>query len=627
MGRRRYLPVLVLLSIALVVVLAACTSEEELSPTTPPLPTPDVPATVVAAVLDTLPTLAPTPDVLATIEVRPTPTGRPTPTPPPTSTPYPTPTPRPTATPTPRPTATPTPRPTATPTPRPTATPTPRPTATPTPRPTATPTPRPTATPTPTPTPVSDAHLSVVLDATGGQAIGEGELRIDFTVTNEAAAPAFGVTLAFGVSQPSRLVIARGSRGACEASTCDLGSVEGHESVTGHVVVLAKLTFDAVVSLDADVSWLLRNSNRRHSYAQVNVPFSDSHPGALIWITSTNASAMSCGDSVQVGPEAVYTGFGGKLYAVSRSSGEVLWFNDGNNWIFQPLLADGSIYFHASEWETNDSYVRSLDSSSGTLDWQHKVEGNVQSPVVVHGGSVYFTQNEWTVEGQSEYSSLVSLDAWTGVPNWQYRVDKWINTPAVEFGGNIFFGTYYGDAYLYSIDPDSGELNRRYRTEGGSYWTPPIADDTAYVSSGYYSLYAIDLSTGRKTWEYLPGSQGARMPVFSDGKIYFRLYDEGAEDYFTMQALDAATGNLLWEYKPGNALLQPTVYNGSVYVPSYGGLVSLDAVTGSPNWQASYSRICGPLTAVDGILYGRASSDKGFIVFAIRAREAQPGRN
>ena len=139
-------------------------------PTAAPTPTPDIDATVTAGISATqaaaptqTPPPTPTPDINATVEARmaatiaamPTPTNTPIPTAIPTPTPVPTVTPRPTATPTPTPVPTATPQPTATPTPTPIPTVTPRPTATPTPTPIPTVTPRPTATPTPTPIPTA----------------------------------------------------------------------------------------------------------------------------------------------------------------------------------------------------------------------------------------------------------------------------------------------------------------------------------------------------------------------------------------------------------------------------------------------------------------------------------------
>ena len=135
-----------------------------------PQPTPDIAATVEAAVAMAMPTATPTPepDIGATVEagvqatveaMQPTLTPTPLPTFTPTITPTPTATLTPTPTNSPTPTHTATPTPTVTHTPTPTATNTPVPTRTPTPTATNTPVPTPTRTNTPTPTP--DTRLSV----------------------------------------------------------------------------------------------------------------------------------------------------------------------------------------------------------------------------------------------------------------------------------------------------------------------------------------------------------------------------------------------------------------------------------------------------------------------------------
>lgn len=117
----------------------------EALPTETPIPTPDIDATVEARVAEELPTEtpAPTPDVDATVEARLSARATAVPTPSPTPTPTPT------------PTTTPTPVPTPTSTPMPTSTPT----STPVPPPTRTPMPSPVPTPTRIPTPAPDPDL------------------------------------------------------------------------------------------------------------------------------------------------------------------------------------------------------------------------------------------------------------------------------------------------------------------------------------------------------------------------------------------------------------------------------------------------------------------------------------
>ena len=205
--------VLIMLLLALAFPLtAACGGDNPavgspVAPTVISTATPNIEATIQAAVAQALPT--PTPDIGATVEagIAATRAAAPTPTP----TPLPTPNldatvearmaatiaamPTPTATPTPTPTATPIP----TPTPVPTATPTPTPPPTATPVPTATPrptpTPRPTSTPVPTKSPgtllremVREVRPAVVrietMTGSGSGVIFETEGRTGFVITN-----------------------------------------------------------------------------------------------------------------------------------------------------------------------------------------------------------------------------------------------------------------------------------------------------------------------------------------------------------------------------------------------------------------------------------------------------------
>ncbi|MYC30747.1 MAG: hypothetical protein F4X65_11765 [Chloroflexi bacterium] len=117
MGIFGYLVVTTALLVVAALGLVACASEESSEPVTPPLPTPDILATITAAI----PTPPPTPNIAATIEAerdrlraefQSTLVARPTARPLPTSTPSPTMPPTPSPAPTPAATATPIPTPT-----------------------------------------------------------------------------------------------------------------------------------------------------------------------------------------------------------------------------------------------------------------------------------------------------------------------------------------------------------------------------------------------------------------------------------------------------------------------------------------------------------------------------------
>ena len=485
----------------------------------------------------------------------------------------------------------------------------------------------PTATPDSPPgfAPLPEAELSIEFDSDSIAVVSTQLLRIDFTVTNKTPGHTFGVSLAFEVfgalevDGPAAVFHAHVVDGDCEESTCDLGSFDGFESVAGYVIVHAKPGTYAEFTVDADLSWLVRNLDTWHSYDQeiVNVVDIDD-PRAPMWATGVGVQSMNCGESVQVASERVYMAFGRALYSFAKSDGEELWVEYGDAWHFTPVVAGDSVYFRASVHDPSATYIRAVDALEGTLQWQHLVDGNARGPAAVYGGSVFYTVNRTGVEGGQSSSYLMSLDASTGALNWQYEVDQLISTAAVEYGGNVYFGAYKGGNYLYAIDPTTGELSRRYETQGSLYDTPLIADDIAYIVTASGRLYSMDLSTGMRNWEYTAEDWAIGTPLLADGMLYVRIWDGEARIYSSVHALDAATGSLQWQYESGREVFPPVASSGSVYVPGWDNVVALDPETGRPQWVVLVDGFCGRATATEGILYGTGRLNDSYTIFAIR---------
>ena len=98
---------------------------------------------------------------------------------------------------------------------------------------------------TPVATEERSGHLSVSLETPGdGKAVAGEELAVSFTVTNQSPEPVSGINLAFEVAEPGHLVEVGVSRGECAGLTCDIGSLDGLESITGHVALTLDLSFD-----------------------------------------------------------------------------------------------------------------------------------------------------------------------------------------------------------------------------------------------------------------------------------------------------------------------------------------------------------------------------------------------
>ena len=462
-------------------------------------------------------------------------------------------------------------------------------------------------------------------------------LVFDFAISNPSSVAVEDVTLSFWIEEPGWMVFPLSLHESCEEPDCFLGSFSGHQSMTGQAIAYTDFQLTNEVTLHGEVSWFERTSDIRRLKAQVHVSLVEDHePGAILWTEPSGAHVNNCGMSVAVDSEAVYAGFQEVLYAVSKSNGERLWRIETDVVMWQPVLADGRIYVTGSRFGEDRMFIRSLNASNGALDWEHIVVDRIErSPVAVHDGSIFFTSIDPVIDGHSEYSYLTSLDASTGAVNWEYRVDKWISTPPVQFDNEIFVGTYTsfgpdaGEDYLYSIDSISGELVRRYHTVGGHLKTPLIANGTAYVVSGYGSIYSMDLTTGTKNWQNFEEGGRYGEPVLSDGIVFVLRYDEDTGEYYAMHALDAASGSLKWSYSIEveplfgeeeswrYRLKKPTAANGMVYVPSEINVVAVDALSGREIWEGFYGDTCGPLVAADDVLYGKGGD---FMIFAIQAQ-------
>ncbi len=480
-------------------------------------------------------------------------------------------------------------------------------------------TPTPVLTATAAPTPLPEAQLSLAFDDESAGA-GVSELvRIGFMVTNVSPERASNITLAFEVGGPATLALAHLDEGSCAEATCELDALEGHSSVTGFVVMRTQLGSRDEVIVDGDLSWHFGDQAAGLVHARVIIALvEEGYLGDLIWATGVDATAGSCAEFIQVGPKRVYLAYGTTLYSYAKSNGEEMWQAFGGGWHFLPELAEGSIYVGVSVHSPVAEYIRSLDALDGTLNWEHLVDGNPRGSAAVYDGNVFYTVNTHDGDGPARRDYLMSLGASNGSLAWRFPVDEWISTSAVEHGGTIYFGAYGAGQYLYAVDPKSGELSRRYATHGSLYHAPDFAGDSAYIVTASSLLYSMDLSTGEVGWKHRPEGRVTGTPLVSGGNVYVRVLVDEDKEHHAIHALDAATGSLQWEYAPGQALIQPSASGGRVYVPSYGAVVALDALTGMPEGHFLFDSNCRPVTVVDGVLYGNAGFWGRRNVFAIQ---------
>src|SRR5258708_23828707 len=145
----------------------------------------------------------------------------------------------------------------------------------------------------------------------------------------------------------------------------------------------------------------------------------------------------------------------------------------------------------------------------------------------------------------------------------------------------------------------------RVKTTLGSENYPVVVGRTAYVTTRYGNVYALDAATGKKVWTASAGKQKNiglaafaavhgfpnRGVAVGDGRVY------GVTPNALLLAFDQANGKLKWKTSIGNPIYlsesaAPIFYNGMVFVGSAGGgsgqrglEAAYDAKTGHQIWR------------------------------------------
>ncbi len=265
----------------------------------------------------------------------------------------------------------------------------------------------------------------------------------------------------------------------------------------------------------------------------------------------------------------------------------------------------------------------------------------VQSPNAALG---YYATPALSADGQTMYVATEQSNGNAG------QVQAWVNiqrgtqtAPALKWTypqtttdyipGNIYGAVvlsdgvlYFGDGKgaVYAVNADTGQASwpKPFLT-GARIWSSVIVDDQrVYAASQDHCLYAVDKKSGNKLWQFpddcktidaLVGS-----PTVYDGVVYVGSF--GGELY----AVDAGTGQLKWSYKADGGLWDgPAMVNGTLYFGDQGGTVyALDAATGqSTKWTAKVDGGVKMTPRVDnGIVYVGTDRD---LMYAFRADTGQ----
>lgn len=159
---------------------------------------------------------------------------------------------------------------------------------------------------------------------------------------------------------------------------------------------------------------------------------------------------------------------------------------------------------------------------------------------------------------------------------------------AAIVAGVVYIGSTDGN--LYALDLATGKKRWQFSTPLGFTASAAVREGRVYIGDSDGTFYCIDAATGRKLWEYQTDGEIDSSANFHGGHVLF-----GSQDTF-LYCMDAVSGKLVWKYQnPDQIRCFPSVAgdrcfvagcNGSLHVidlnsGAAAGEVTIDSPTGS----------------------------------------------
>jgi len=363
------------------------------------------------------------------------------------------------------------------------------------------------------------------------------------------------------------------------------------------------------------------------------------------------------GTPAVVGNRVIFGSWDGRLYAVERLSGKVLWTFEAGLRSYPPDRQLG--IFASPAVVGNAVYVASdrlfkLDLDTGKLLWQRTIGDPDKTfeyfwaPPLVHDGKVFAgvsDGSEKTTRGR-----FICLDASTGVVRWNFF------TVAPEVAGGAVFAalsfdsrtqTLYGvtgspfqirpgpllySCSLIALDANSGSLRwadqvHPHDEKNLDLNCPPMLISGAHrgknlqliVAGGKDGLRAWDRVTRKRLWrvqltpalppdgkESLPTSGPETGPTAAANGLVFFASNNHSDKSCLIAAIETATGGIRWLHSlPAYEFGPMSVANGVVYMGLVDGKVrAWRATDGDPLWESPASQpIAGGPSIAHGMLF------------------------
>ncbi len=266
---------------------------------------------------------------------------------------------------------------------------------------------------------------------------------------------------------------------------------------------------------------------------------------------------------------------GPNLFALDAVSGKILWRYDANGAIVIPPTIGGDQVFVASDIGSTH-FLRAIDAKTGAPIWQYIRKNPPEcmcSQASILSGNLLFAQSD----GHSLYA-FAPNGAAPSRRLWQFPGNGAALTTPVVADNRVVFGS--GDHNLYALDAKTGAV-KWTATNGYIFTATPLLDDGIVVIGDQGgNIGGFDLASGKSLWSFIAGAINTAATSRA-GCAYLTSADR------SVYALNIKSGQRRWQYgMHGYSDYSPVVAGALIIVANRAGeLLGLDAQTGTLIWQ------------------------------------------
>jgi outer membrane protein assembly factor BamB len=248
--------------------------------------------------------------------------------------------------------------------------------------------------------------------------------------------------------------------------------------------------------------------------------------------------------------------------------------------------------------------VRTASAGSGSLTGSGTSWSMEINPAELENGSHVLSVTFTDVSGNQYYRSVEFYTENGSYPKAAWRFDSKaiiISTPAFD-SSNVYFGTSDGKIYGLSRN-DGSPVWTPYQTNASIFSSPVVMDSTVYIGSSDGNMYAISTNTGLLQWSFNTGKAVISAVIVDDSLAYFAGNN-------ILYAVNIYTHEKVWEYTTGGLIeCKPVISGDNIIVTSWDRYVHcVNRFTGIGIWkwykQSSFyyaPAACWPVVASDKV--------------------------